>query len=136
MGDADSSAILNSKQASGFAVSTNSDVLCVEAFPDQPSDQQTDKPTATSASATSNRSAFAARQQLKRKFENTTADNQVQKGKKRQRTEYEEDQDSSDDERHRKKKEPRMTTNKMKVGSRYYEDANVKNRNREKAEMN
>merc|ERR1711943_73268 len=69
--DADSSAILNSKQASGFAVSTNSDVLCVEAFPDQLADQQTDKPAATSASVTSNRSAFAARQQLKRKLENT-----------------------------------------------------------------
>ncbi|KAJ2898563.1 GTPase required for pre-60S ribosomal subunit nuclear export and maturation [Coemansia aciculifera] len=42
-------------------------------------------------------------------------------------------QDSeSDNDGKRRKKEPRMKTNKMKVGKHYYPEANIKNRNRNK----
>ncbi|KAJ1977821.1 GTPase required for pre-60S ribosomal subunit nuclear export and maturation [Dimargaris verticillata] len=42
------------------------------------------------------------------------------------------DSDGDDSKYKRQKKEPRMTTNKRKVGTHYYETANVKNRNRRK----
>ncbi|RKP07398.1 NUC091 domain-containing protein [Thamnocephalis sphaerospora] len=42
------------------------------------------------------------------------------------------DDDEEDDKRRKQVKQPRMTTNKKKVGTHYYETANVKNRNRNK----
>merc|ERR1712034_113010 len=52
-------------------------------------------------------------------------------GKKRKILEFEEEESPK-----MKKKESRMTTNKMKTGSRYYDTANVKNKNRNKKKKN
>merc|ERR1719494_817365 len=51
-------------------------------------------------------------------------------GKKRKILEFEEEESP------KMQKESRMTTNKMKTGSRYYDTANVKNKNRNKKKKN
>jgi len=51
---------------------------------------------------------------------------------KRKRVQF----DNDDDEPKQKKKAPRMTTNKKKIGSQFYEHTNVKNRNKNKKKDN
>merc|ERR1719494_75787 len=52
-------------------------------------------------------------------------------GKKRKILDFEEEESPK-----MQKKESRMTTNKMKTGSRYYDNANVKNKSRNKKKKN
>eukprot|EP00842_Homolaphlyctis_polyrhiza_P000057 jgi/Hompol1/1051/HPOL_001161-RA len=54
------------------------------------------------------------------------------KSKAVKRTSTRDDDDDDDSNISSRKKEPRMTTNKRKIGTHYYTTANVKNRNREK----
>ncbi|RUS28079.1 nucleolar GTP-binding protein 2 [Jimgerdemannia flammicorona] len=60
-----------------------------------------------------------------------SASTAAKKGKRRKH-----DDDDDDEEEAKPKKEPRMTTNKGKVGVHYYETANVKNRNRSRVRPN
>jgi nuclear GTP-binding protein len=62
-------------------------------------------------------------------------DSSEESGEEGEEEEEEEEEEESDDDRRRRRKqvkEPRMTTNKRKIGVHYYETANVKNRNRNK----
>lgn len=109
--------LIDPEKRSQFMIISSPDVLCVEAIVEE----------------TNEIPSIPSARPSKRKFNekmHLSQDSNQKKHSSRKQVHF--DDSGSEEDSRKTQKQPRMTTNKKKIGQRYYETVNVKNKNRNK----